>query len=123
MSNTEKRRGLVDHLIPIRQNEINEPVPDRIFKRFICDICNKNYVSKKGLEKHMQKIHLNEFIGQNSNSRRCRYCTTIVLKSSYYDHAIENHKLIQCDICDMQYFNVNSLYMHKKIHEAIRVYV
>lgn len=94
-----------------------EDVVIQVKRMLICDLCNKSYTTKMGLEYHMRNFHLNAIIGQYKDSRRCGFCEKFVQREQFQDHIKHNHQFLRCEICLKAYYDEKSLLRHKKTHD------
>lgn len=106
----------------VKKTKNKESVPDKVGKRFICDLCDKSYLSKQGINFHLKNFHLNEAIKEHPDGMQCGFggCKEFVLKDNYDEHIKQKHKKRECGICKRVFFNYQSFYQHKKTHEALK---
>ena len=83
---------------------------------FSCRVCNRSYLSKKSLYRHM-RIH------DDSKSITCDVC----LKNFPFKSELDNHyrthtgeKHFACHICDRKFAQKSHLVQHQAIHSDVR---
>lgn len=86
-------------------------------KKFICDLCNKSYVSKASLKSHIQ----NELIKNEPTSRQCAYCKKFLLLADYPEHVEQKHQILRCGTCTKVFFNTHSFKRHQRDHKASKL--
>ena len=78
-------------------------------KEFTCVQCKGSYVTKSGLNQHMDRMHKKLY------RYRCETCERGFMdRSRYYDHVAAHTGLKRhtCSICEMQLMNKTSLKRH-----------
>ena len=83
--------------------------------RFKCDQCDKDYPSKRDLQKHM-KIH-------NSCPQKCNQCGKMYATvKNLKEHIANMHseKRLECDECDQMFSTIGRLNIHKKAVHVLK---
>ena len=78
-------------------------------KQFTCVQCNGSYVTKSGLNQHMDTFHKRQY------RYRCENCERGFMdRSRYYDHVAAHTgvKRHTCSICEMKFMNKTTLKKH-----------
>ena len=83
---------------------------------FSCLVCNRSYLSKKSLNRHM-RIH------DDSKSITCDVCLKKFSFKSEFDSHYRTHtgeKHFACHICDRKFAQKSHLVQHQAIHSDVR---
>ena len=104
---TDQKWSLMRHIASVHDGK----------KRFECDICNKQYTNKVGLEAHISTDHVGEKPFQ---------CSSCDAKYAYKAHLSRHFQIVhqgikpfQCTICKVKFTNKGSLNKHvDSVHEG-----
>ena len=77
-----------------------------------CKICGKTFISKKVVNVHIRKVHLNKFI---HNCSKCDYKTDVTQTFEIHLRTHTGEKPNKCDLCDKSYNDPSSLISHRKL--------
>ncbi|KAK6641043.1 hypothetical protein RUM44_012742 [Polyplax serrata] len=86
-------------------------------KNFECDICQKKYVCKNSLKRHILKVHLGR---AESETAVCPYCgKTLTSKLNLKSHIEFVHEalFVSCPICKKK-INFKTIGKHYKVHQT-----
>ena len=85
---------------------------------FSCLVCNRSYLSKKSLNRHM-RIH------DDSKSINCDVCLKNFPSKSHLEQHYRIHtgqKPFACQICDRKFAQKSNLVQHQTFHSEIKSY-
>ena len=95
--------------------------PSIFGKQFACPQCQRSYVTKCGLNVHVDRIHKKQY------RYRCETCGKgFIGRCAYHDHiaAHTGFKRYTCSMCDMKFMNKSSLkknVLHFHSNEAANI--
>ncbi|KAJ8716284.1 hypothetical protein PYW08_013569 [Mythimna loreyi] len=102
------------HIDRVHKSIVDDP------ELYICNFCEKPFLVKENLEKHLQTHSKTE------NSFKCIYCDKvfpyhILLMQHEKRHLVKGRH--QCTLCSMSYRCRNLLYLHVKSHLKIKDFI
>ena len=106
----EEKRGLNEHVSNVHVHH--------------CQICNKYFPKKHGLKIHIAIEH-EEIKPFQFGPFLCNFCGSnfgVESKLKLHVQAVhEGTKPFKCHLCDSKFFNVSTITMHMKVHEASNI--
>ena len=105
-----------DHDVPLE-------IPELCFLSYPyqCDLCNRKYVQKEGLQKHLSG-HIKYDVDTKSNLYKCCLCDEYFPKRDRVHSHLASHKLTyqhKCLICDRMFENKNLWSVHQYQHAGV----
>ncbi|XP_058839315.1 zinc finger protein 568-like isoform X1 [Topomyia yanbarensis] len=89
-------------------------------KKFQCEICEKRFPFRSGLNKHIMVAHENKQIPKN---KPCPYCPKMFScrqKLNIHIDVHENNRKYKCRFCDKRFVQKTNCISHEKIHTGER---
>ncbi|XP_023940738.1 zinc finger protein OZF [Bicyclus anynana] len=84
--------------------------------KFMCPICQKSFVNKGNLSRHLMITHTREKL-------ECNVCFREFIKQGHYQKHLLTHsteKRFKCEECDKRFRTSSNLEQHKRIHLLVK---
>ena len=95
----------------LKENVMKEDIGSQKYK---CDICEKCFTQKWGLEKHLNRMHVPKTITNQFSCKDCGKC--FGEKENLNQHARTHDKKFLCNSCGKIFAQNKQLTLHKESH-------
>ena len=119
----EMKENILPKVTPKFRNILPKLPPNEVLKRYECGQCEKKFVSKKWLQKHLETFHVSEAELEWFMCDKCpvKFSGTRGESKLRAHHKIHEPKTHKCEQCSMMFTWNRGLKRHiERVHEGIR---